>query len=77
MKGSQRREVLCSIPAEDKEIILGDVINPIRQKSKKICVVVDDRKGTIYLCILPCVSKKRKNGKSRFWTAPLNSTTFG
>jgi len=73
MRASQCVEVLCSIPAEEKIIVLRDVINPVRQKSKKICVVVNDRQGAISLCIFSCVQKKNKNGRNRIFPIPFKA----
>jgi len=71
MRWSQRIEFLCSIPAENGTIILKNIIDDVRQKNKRICVVVDDKEGVISICIFYCcVSKQIKIGRNRVVPIP-------
>lgn len=70
---NNRRKILQPIPVpkDKQEIILSDALGG--QDSRKICVVVNDKKNIIYFCIFSSVSKKKKNGKNKIFPIPAEA----
>jgi len=76
MRGLRRSDILYVMELKAGEIVLGKIIDPERQKNKKICIVVDENKNILFICIFSCVSQKGKNGKKKIFPIPLGATKF-